>query len=107
MRYAVATSFVQYIGEIWQPGVEVCAQCKTLTPYDVENLRAVGTGEKPGNCPVTREAVEMWLSKNAGDFSSITDFSASLEIDGETVDIPWTDEDSEFTYNVCMFDDEN
>lgn len=47
----------------------------------------------------TREGVQDWLDLNAGDFSHIDDFAASIEYD----EIPWETEDSEYTYNDAMY----
>lgn len=64
-----------------------------LSSYDVGNI------EKP----VTRETVEQWLASHSGDFSSVTDFEADLEVGTETVRIPWASEENEMTYLDCMF----
>lgn len=74
-----------------------CAQTKTLSDYDLENIK---DRVEPG---FTRDNVEDWLTCNAGDFSCVTDFSASLEVGNETIDIPWQSEESEFAYSDCMF----
>jgi len=99
MRYTVKLSYVDVVGNIWMPNAPA-AYRYTLSGYDVENIRAYGDGK------ITREAVDQWLSCHAGDFQSVTDFSASIE-DGETThDFDWSDEESEFTYNDCMFPEE-
>lgn len=94
MRYVVTQSVVRVVGHIWMPWGITCAQQYTLSGYDLENV-----GEP------TRENVDTWLSTHAGDFREILDFEASLEVDGETVDIPWAQEESELTYNDCMYGD--
>lgn len=88
----VRVAYVEYIGEIWQPGVGACAQHQTLTDYDLGNL-----GE------LTRENVEHWLTLNAGDFQAIIDFSATV---GDVV-IPWSDEESEWVYLRCMYPEDD
>lgn len=94
MKYVVRKSVVCYVGTIWQ-GL-TCAQDKTLSSYDVENMR-----DDDGK--ITRESVENWLGCNSGDFQSIDDFYASIEDGDETIDIEWASEESEMTYNDCMF----
>ena len=96
MRYTVSVSKVEVVGEIWMPSC-TCAMEYVLDPYDVENL----------DKPVDRESVEEWLSTHAGDFREITDFRASIEVDGETVDIPWKTEEGECAYYDCMFHEED
>ena len=99
MRYTVRKSIVQVIGTIWMPST-TAAQTYELSGYDVDNAR--GDDGK-----ITRESVQSWLDTHAGDFASVTDFSASIEDGDDTVDIPWADEESELTYNGCMFPDED
>jgi hypothetical protein len=91
MRYVVEKNFVQVIGKIWMPSV-TCAMEYPLRPYDIENI-----GE------LTRENVEFWLLKNAGDFQSIEDFRFSV---GD-FDSGWRNEESEITYNDCVYGLEN
>lgn len=99
MRYTVTTSRVQVVGTIWMPAV-VCAMDYTWSTYDVENAR-----DDEGN--LTRESVERWLILNSGDFQSIIDFRADL-VDGKNDFVSdWSDEESEFTYNDCMYGDES
>ena len=59
-----------------------------LSPQDLENI-----GE------LTRENVQNWLDKNAGDFSAVLDFRAEV---GEGV-IDWENEENELAYLDCMF----
>ena len=88
MRYMVEKNFVRVVGHIWQPGVGPCAMEYTLSDYHVRNI-----GE------FTRENVEDWLTKNAGDFQSITDFYATV---GDK-EIPWATEEGEIAYSDCTF----
>jgi hypothetical protein len=95
MKILQRLSFVQVIGRIWQPGV-TAAMTYDLRPYDVENMR-----DDDGK--ITRDSMEDWLGSHAGDFQEVTDFRASIE-DGETtIDIDWAKEESELTFNDCMF----
>lgn len=94
-RYLIRRSYVRLIGQIWLPAV-TCAQQKDLTSYDVENIR-----DEDGK--ITRESVEQWLTVNAGDFQNVHDFEASIEDGDQTIDIPWQSEESELTFNDCMY----
>lgn len=85
MRYTVRTSIVEVVGNIWQPGVGLCAYQYTLSPSDVENCR-----DAEGN--ITRASVEDWLGSHSGDFQHIIDFHTSLEVGAETLDFPWEEE---------------
>jgi hypothetical protein len=87
MKFTIERNWIEVIGRIWMPPV-ICAQHIDLSSYDIKNI-----GE------ATRENVENWLGSHTGDFQSIKDFHAVV---GET-DIPWNDEDSEFTYQDCMY----
>jgi hypothetical protein len=92
MRYTVRVSVVQVLGRIWMPSADA-AMAYTLTTHDVDNVRLYGSGK------ITRQSVEGWLNTHAGDFASITDFSASIESGEDTIDIPWRDEDNMLTYS--------
>lgn len=98
MKYTVRKSVVRYVGTIWQ-GL-TCAQDKTLSPSEVENIR-----DEDGK--ITREGLEDWLGCHTGDFQSIDDFYGSIEDGDDTVEIEWASEDSELTYNDCMFPSED
>ena len=95
MKYIVRKSIVQVVGHIWMPNVQA-AQDHVLDSYDVDNAR-----DDEGN--ITRDSVQRWLDTHAGDFSSVDDFWASIENDGDTVEIPWENEDNEFAYNDAMY----
>jgi hypothetical protein len=101
MKYTVTKSVVQVIGTIWLPTV-TAALDYTLDGFDVENLKE---GSESGE--VTRESVQDWLDTHAGDFCEVTDFYASIEDGDETIEIPWQDEESELTYNDCMWGSED
>jgi len=89
--YTVDENWIDLVGEIWQPGVGPCAYRYTLRPSDVENI-----GEP------TRENVQSWLDKNAGDFQTVIDFHAVV---GE-VDLPWSDPENKMTFLDCMYPQE-
>jgi hypothetical protein len=94
MRNPLASAgALHYIGAIWQPGFDHCAQSRELTAYDVENSRAYGDGN------ITRDAVEHWLALNSGDFRGVDDFRGHVE----GVEFDWTDPESELTYCDAMF----
>lgn len=96
-RYTVRVSYVDIIGTLWMPSTTAATRIK-VNSHDVENMR-------DDDVQITRDSVEDWLTSHSGDFSRVIDFSASIEDNDTTVDIPWADEDSEFTYNDCMFPD--
>lgn len=95
MKYTVSKSVVRIVGKIWMPMVEASQQL-TLSDYDVENC-------KDDEGKITRESVESWLMTHSGDFSSVKDFWASLEIGNETIEIPWADEESELAYSDLTY----
>ena len=99
MRYTVRKSQVQVIGRIWMPST-TAAQTYDLTGYDVDNARG-------DDGAITRDSVSRWLDTHAGDFASVTDFTASIEDGDTTVDIPWADEESELTFNDCTYGEDD
>lgn len=98
MKRLICFSYVDVIGEIWQPGVGLCAQRVNLQSNDIENMRG-GSGK------ITRDSIERWLRIHAGDFQSITDFSASIEDGEDTLDFAWANEESECVHSDCMYPD--
>ena len=88
MRYTTVVSTVDFIGYIWMPNT-LCAQSVTLSSHDLENV-----GEW------TRENVERWLMLHSGDFQEVVDFRAEGAKDWES---DWKDEESELTFNDCMY----
>jgi hypothetical protein len=64
----------------------------TLDKFDRENI-----GE------LNRESIEDWLTTHSGDFQSIIDFSASLD----DLEIPWSNEESEFEYGDITYPSED
>ncbi len=95
MKYTVRKSIVRVIGKIWMPSINAAHQY-TLSDYDVENCK-----DEQGN--VTRESVDQWVNTHTGDFQSVTDWYASLEVGGETIEIEWQNgEESEFAYSDCF-----
>jgi hypothetical protein len=87
-------SFVDILGVIWLPPI-TAAQRRELDSYDIDNMT-------DDNGTITRDSLEHWLCLHSGDFQSITDFSASIELGDDTIDIPWSNEDNELTYIDCM-----
>lgn len=88
---------VQYIGHIWQPGVGLCAQEQTFTVRP--------DGDAAGDDfsgPFTRDDVASHLALHAGDFQEVTDFRATLGTRERFDEMPWGDEESEWTFNDCM-----
>lgn len=83
--------YIQFIGRIWMPAM-VCAQEKTLSSYDLENL-----GEW------TRDNVEQWLFTHSGDFREIIDFAADFSRNGKDWESPWNQEDSECVFLDSMY----
>jgi len=74
---------------------------KDLSAYDIENIR-----DEDGM--ITRDGIENWLGMNAGDFSSVHDFEASIEDGEKSLDFHWAKgEDSEVTYCDAMYPTES
>jgi hypothetical protein len=96
MRRVLVISFVHIVGKLWMPNCDAASD-KTLSDYDIENIRAYGDGA------ITRDAVEHWVMLNSGDFSAVTDFEAEIETDNKTYRFTWEHEESELTYMDCMF----
>ena len=97
MRYTVRKSYIDVIGNIWMPSSGIFAYRYDLSLYDVEDIVK----------PINRDNVQDWLDKNAGDFSRVHDFSASIENGDETIDIPWIYKESEMTFCDCVYGDED
>lgn len=94
MKYSYSVSEIYVLGTLWMPSLPG-ATTYTLTHSDVQNAK-----DEDGK--LTRESVGLWLDSHAGDFSGVTDFSASLEDDGETIEIPWSSEDNELDWQDMM-----
>jgi hypothetical protein len=90
MRMMIERNFVNVIGKIRMPAV-TCAMRYDLSKHDVEDI-----GE------FTLENVEQWLASHAGDFQSVEDFQATV---GDQW-IEWKKEESELTFNDCMYPNE-
>lgn len=99
MKYTVRMSVIDVLGTIWMPS-GLAATRYTLSRSDVDNAR-------DDDGAVTRESIALWLDSHAGDFSGVTDFSASLEDGDSTVDIPWADEASEMTFGDLMYPEDD
>ena len=90
--------YVNVFGRIWQ-GCRATYRYP-VTAEEAEAIRAAGAGT------VTREAVDAWIQKRAGDFESVEDFFAVIPT-GEvktctcghsevvTVELPWVTEEAE------------
>jgi hypothetical protein len=104
MRYVVRKSILRIVGSIWMPAI-VCAQARELSKYDVQNIHDIALFL--GDTVITRRAVEYWLGGNAGDFSHVIDFEASIEDGDKTIDIPWASEEGEFAYIDAMSESED
>lgn len=100
MRYTVRVSYVDILGGIWWPMGAVCSLRKSLSAYDIENIKAYGDGQ------ITHEAVEHWVCLNSGDFSEIIDFSGSIEDGDHTIDFAWSSEETEAQYLDTLGGDE-
>lgn len=97
------TSVIDVIGTIWMPAVTAATRY-TVSQYDLANMTDDGT---PGRPPaITRESVSDWLDRHSGDFQCVDDFRADLETDSGNVTIEWFSEESEYTFNDCMFPEE-
>lgn len=95
MKYSKSVVYV--LGVMWMPMVPGATEY-TVTGHDIQYMR-----DDDGK--ITRESAELWLTSHSGDFSNVTDFSASIE-DGETtVTIPWADEDNEMEWGAMMYPD--
>ena len=91
MKYVRRVSFIDVLGYIWMPSNVLCSTKYTLREYDVENCR-----DDDGN--VTRDSVTQWLTSHTGDFSSVEDWSGSLEVGDDTVNFGWEKPESEEQY---------
>lgn len=103
MRYTVRKSLVWIVGHIWMPPDLICSQVLTLSQYDIETIKAQALHDT-GSDAITCDAVRQWLTAHAGDFSSVIDFSASIEDGKDTVDIPWSTEAGEMQYHDTLND---
>jgi hypothetical protein len=90
--YTIRKDYINVIGRIWEPGFGPCAYTYTLRAYDLANM-----GVGPHGEGLTREKVQAWLNKNAGDFQVVIDFEVSV---GHYA-LSWQDEESELIYNDC------
>lgn len=100
MKYTVIKSIIRIVGLNWYG--QTCAIEKQLNPYDVGILEDSGLCEEMSK-EEKREVIELWLTKNSGDFQKIIDFEADIELgDGRNVSVDWLNEDSEWEYMNCM-----
>ena len=97
-RRLVRYSYVIILGKIWLPMAPASLR-KDLSSYDIDNIRGYSrhlSGDETG--PITREGFEHWLMLNSGDFSSVDDFTGSIEDGDTTLDFPWAKDESEINY---------
>jgi len=95
MKRIIRESYVEVLGRIWMPGTT--AACR----YDLDRSAVEQCRDNDG--AITRGSMEKWLSTHAGDFQSVTDFSASVEDGADTITIPWGSEDHAYTFEDCMW----
>jgi hypothetical protein len=95
MRYTVRKSIVQIVGYLWMPQCKAATE-QSVSSYDIENMT-----DDDGN--VTRDSVEQWVMTHSGDFSSVIDFRADLEVGDKTIVIDWEKEESECDFADCMY----
>lgn len=96
--YPTEISHISVIGPIWMPEC-VCAMDYTLTPFDIDNMSGKDVA-------ITREHVRNWIDCHSGDFQYVTDFSATIGNNGETLEFPWASDESEMTYCDAMYGNE-
>jgi hypothetical protein len=107
MKLTISISYVRVIGHIWQPGFGICAMEYRLNDYHVGCARETTGDTLPvSEGPITRESLQRWIDTNTSDFSSVEDWSASIENNGVTVEFDWEKEDSEVTYWECIREEE-
>ena len=92
MRISYTRNYVRVIGKIWMPPITAAMEY-TLSDSELESNHI--DRDNP-----TRDQIQRWVSTETGDFRSIEDFSADI---GDRGIVPWFKEESECTYNDCMF----
>lgn len=106
MKYTVIKSIIRIVGLGWYG--QTCATEKELNSYDVANLEDSGLGGEL-SIEQKRDVIEVWLAKNSGDFQTILDFEADIElggIDGANVTVDWLNSDSALEYLDMIYGDE-
>lgn len=91
MKYLLRKSYIDVVGGIWLPYGAKASLRIDLSKYDLENIK----DEKE---QFTREGISLWLAAHSGDFSSILDWSASIEEGNETLDFPFDTEEGEIAW---------
>jgi len=108
MKYTVTKSLLRVVGNIWQPGIGLCAMEYNLDDYDVGCMRETDGDTLPvTEGPITRESVQRWIDTHCGDFSNVVDWWASIENNGETIEFHWQDEQHEVDYYDCVYGSED
>lgn len=94
MRYVKRVSGIHVIGRGWYG--QRMASTIPLTDHDLAHIIEDGQ--------YTREAVEHWLMLHSGDFQSIEDFRVTIsDSEGRDFDSDFAAEESECTWNDCMY----
>jgi hypothetical protein len=103
MRRTIVTSEINVIGKGWYN--QNMAYTYNLSDYDISNMwNDEFTALEDA---ITREDVEEWLSKNAGDFQFIDDFEADISYGTEDLVIPWKEEESGMHWHSAMYGEED
>lgn len=102
MKITKAISYVKVIGRTWE-GYTAAMQypINPATELKYPNGKAVDNNIHSGDL---ENILRKWINGHTGDFETITDFSASLEVGENTVDIPWENDNSEEQYEFAMTD---
>lgn len=97
--YVIHESRIDVIGRLWQ-GCEAAYSY----PLDANEVRMYATNSEGA---ITRDSVERYVALHTGDFASVTDFRASLWFEGRDYDFDFASEESELTFNDCMYGSED
>lgn len=103
---------IRVVGRLWLPPAIAATTYRARLVEDGQ--LTAGSIERS---ELTREGIEDWLTRNAGDFSAVEDFSAdwTTPLDPcptckqarcDSHEIGWNDPDSEFTWADATFGSE-
>jgi hypothetical protein len=93
-----ATAYV--IGNIWQPGIGLCAQSQVMRGEELDRMTFQGR--------IDRDDALSWAYTTFGDFQNIVDITVIRHGRQGEGDLEWQDgEESETIYNECMAPDED
>ena len=98
---------VKVVGKLWLP------QCPAAQEYDL----TIGQGPFETDIEPTQGGVESWIATHTGDFSIVEDYQAEIRTPIEPCEecgharfayrtIGWADEESEFTFMDCMYQED-